>query len=108
LGDSDAIAFAEKVTLAVDLELDASFPLGVGAHLRIRTGDRMIEQRVLKPLGDPENPMTRDMLFSKFEAATRGLPVEAMRKGLAAYLDGYPNALLAALAEPLAIRNRPG
>lgn len=99
LADTDAIAFAERVTLVVDPELDAGFPLCVGAHLRVATAAGFIEQRVLKPLGDPENPMTRDMLFAKFDAATKGLPAEAVRKGLDAYVDGHPQALFAALAE---------
>jgi 2-methylcitrate dehydratase PrpD len=98
LGDPDAIAFAENVTLAVDPELDAAFPLGVGAHLRVRTAAGIIEQRVLKPLGDPENPMTRDMLLAKFDAATRGLAVQSVRSALQACLDGEPRDLLAALA----------
>lgn len=100
LRDPVAIAFAGRVTLAVDPELDAGFPLGVGAHIRVATAAGVFEQRVLKPLGDPENPMTRDMLFAKFDAATSGLPVEGVRKGLVAYLDGRPGALLTALAEP--------
>jgi 2-methylcitrate dehydratase PrpD len=98
LGDPDAIAFAENVTLTVDPELDAGFPLVVGAHLRVRTANGTIEQRVLRPLGDPENPMTRDMLLTKFGAATREIAVKSIRSGLHAYLDGEPRALLAALA----------
>lgn len=98
LGDPDAIAFAENVILTVDPELDAGFPLVVGAHLRVRTANGTTEHRVLQPLGDPENPMTRDMLFTKFDTATRTFPVRSIRSELHAYLGGEPRALLAALA----------
>lgn len=91
LDDPLATGFARKVTLLVDPALDARFPETTAARIVLRTATGVHQRDVVHPLGDPDNPMPRARLLDKFTAATRGLPVEAVLRGIADFDDGdYP------------------
>ncbi len=62
---SDVIRMAERVTLVLNPELDASFPAQVPARVKVTTGDTIREREVRHPLGDPLNPLTDFQLIEK-------------------------------------------
>ncbi|MEE8455121.1 MAG: MmgE/PrpD family protein [Limibaculum sp.] len=98
LHDPLAVAFAGKVRLVVDADLDARFPEMTAARIVLRTATGTHVRELLHPLGDPENPMPRAKLLEKFAAAAQGLPIADVLDGIATFDDGDYRPLVRALA----------
>lgn len=64
--DPRIAAFREKVTMALDDEVDAAYPARwIGKVTVVTTDGRVLEGRVDEPKGDPGNTLTRDELEQK-------------------------------------------
>ena len=59
-------AFARKVSLHPDPEMEAEFPARTGARLVVCTAGRTFSRDVLHPRGDPGNPFSSEERTSKF------------------------------------------
>lgn len=99
LHDPAALAFARKVQLVVDPQLDQRFPQTTAARVRLTTRTGTHEREVIYPLGDPDNPMSQDLLLDKFGALTRAMDVRAVRDGLDDFRDGSYRKLVDALRD---------
>lgn len=99
LHDEKAVAFARKVEMSIDPALDQHFPATTAARVVLKTATGVHQREVVHPLGDPDNPMSRSQLLGKFEAATRGLAIDDIRKGIDAFDGGDYQALTRALAD---------
>ena len=97
LHDAAASDFARRVRLVVDPVLDAKFPATAAARVILKTRTGTCEREVLHPLGDPDNPMSRDQLQDKFAAVTRGTDVRAVTDGLDDFRNGSCRKLVDAL-----------
>jgi len=74
--DGDVSAFAERVAMQLDAEVDAAYPARWIGKVTVRTHDgRTIEARVDEPKGDPGNTLSR-------------AEIEDKAQRLAAYRDG--------------------
>ncbi|MDT8857825.1 MmgE/PrpD family protein [Paracoccaceae bacterium Fryx2] len=101
LHNPDSVAFARKVHLMVDAEINDRFPATTGARVVLVTGTGRHMREVMHPKGDPANPMTREELVQKFTAATRHLDTAALLAPLQQFDRGDHRPLLAALALPV-------
>jgi len=97
LHDAAVTAFARKVELVVDPVLDEKFPETTAARVRITTRTGTHEREVIYPLGDPDNPMSREKLLDKLAAVTRGQDVRAVSDGLDDFINGSYKKLVDAL-----------
>jgi 2-methylcitrate dehydratase PrpD len=70
LADVQLRDLRDKVTLEADPELDALYPRKWGAVVEVHTTGGVFTARVDSPKGDPENPLTREELESKFQGLT--------------------------------------
>lgn len=66
LGRARLAAFARKVRLHLDPEMESAFPARAGARLAVRTARGVFSRKVLHPRGDPANPFSAEELASKF------------------------------------------
>lgn len=67
LADSAVLLMADRIEVAEDPELTAIFPRHWACRVRIEGRDgRTRERRVDSPLGEPDNPMSRDQVLDKF------------------------------------------
>jgi 2-methylcitrate dehydratase PrpD len=98
LHDALAVAFACKVRLIVDANLDTRFPEMTAARIVLRTATGTQVRELLHPLGDPENPMSRAALLEKFSAGAQGLPIADVLDGVATFDDGDYQPLVRSLA----------
>ncbi|MGZ5712909.1 MAG: MmgE/PrpD family protein [Caldimonas sp.] len=74
--DADVVAFRERVTMALDPEVDAAYPSRWIGKVEVRTNDgRTFSARIDEPKGDPGNTLSRAELEDKAHR-------------LAAYRDG--------------------
>ncbi|MBV9889892.1 MAG: MmgE/PrpD family protein [Rhizobacter sp.] len=74
--DRDVVAFRERVRMALDSDVDASYPARWIGKVTVRTRDgRTFAARLDEPKGDPGNPLGRS-------------EIEAKAERLAAYRDG--------------------
>ena len=71
LGRPDLIAFASKVVVEIDPELDAQFPARTPARVLVKSSQGDYSSLVEYPRGDFANPMSRDEVFGKFERIAR-------------------------------------
>lgn len=99
LHDGYAVDFARRVALYVDPALDARFPETTAARIILKTTTGQHVREVLHPLGDPDNPMPREKLIEKFNAATRGLAVDQVREAIGEFDRGDYRPLVTALCE---------
>ena len=101
----DLVALAGRVALQVDPEIDALFPECAAARVVIRTEKRCVETVCRHPLGDPANPMGRELLQEKFRHLTVGLLSQSRQEKLIAAVWSLPTlgpeALYGCLAEPI-------
>ena len=106
LNRPDVSAFAHKVTLHTDAELDARFPDETLACVIITTSNGKFESPITAPRGESTNPMSQEDLRAKFLTATRNVLREeqqqAMLDSVDRLVDGDLNPLLRILAAPLA------
>ena len=105
LGRTDLIDFARRVSLCVDPEFEAAFPLKMIQRVTIETSRGPLEKRVDHARGDPANPLGRGGLQAKFRRLTApSLTAERQETMITAattlQADGLPR-LLAALRPPL-------
>ncbi|MEO8450560.1 MAG: MmgE/PrpD family protein [Gemmatimonadota bacterium] len=64
--DPQVRAFHDKVTMALDPEIDRAYPKRwMGRVTVTATGGRTFEQRITSPRGDPDNTLTRQELEDK-------------------------------------------
>jgi 2-methylcitrate dehydratase PrpD len=64
--DQDVIALRERVTMALDPEVNAAYPRRWIGKVTVETTDgRRVEGRIDHPKGDPGNPLSRDELVEK-------------------------------------------
>lgn len=97
LHDPASVAFARKVRLFVDPALDARFPETTAARVVLHTTTGMHEREVIHPLGDPDNPMSRERLLEKFRIATRGFAAEPVLAALEHFDRGDHRPLMEVL-----------
>ncbi len=71
LKDPRVTEWAARVILYKDDTLDALFPARTAARVCLTTPSGTLEKTVLDPLGDPANPMTDELLESKFRHLSR-------------------------------------
>ncbi len=70
LDDEGLRAWARRVEMVVDPDIEAAYPRHWMGEVRVDTrSGALVEQRVVSPKGDPENPLTR----AELEAKTRRL-----------------------------------
>ncbi|WP_340117013.1 MmgE/PrpD family protein [Pelagibius sp. 7325] len=70
LDRADAIAFAGKVSLHLDPEIDRRFPAESLARVVVVAGERRYESRLTHPHGEAFDPPTRQALEQKFSRAS--------------------------------------
>jgi 2-methylcitrate dehydratase PrpD len=103
LGRADASAFARKVTLVLDPDLDRAFPAQTLTRIVLSCGGRRYESPVTAPRGEASDPPTWDELEDKLRGACRFVaPAEAQSALLAAIRrlrDGDHQPLMRALAD---------
>jgi 2-methylcitrate dehydratase PrpD len=87
----DVTALAARVHLHVDPTLNARFPAETGARVCLETAAGRLEQTVRHPLGDPDNPMDRIRLTTKFRRLAAGVMAPADQDRLLAAAEGLPN-----------------
>lgn len=97
LHDAAVSNFASKVELIVDPILDEKFPETTAARIKITTRTGTHEREVIYPLGDPDNPMSKEKLLDKFAAVTRGRQVRQVSNGLDEFNQGSYMNLIDAL-----------
>ena len=85
----ETVAFAGRVTLLVDDEINAAFPETTGARIVLRTATGQHSRDVRHPLGDPDNPMPRAQLVEKFLTATRDILDGARQSEMLDALDRF-------------------
>jgi 2-methylcitrate dehydratase PrpD len=73
LARPDLVAFAKRVELHMDPDLDPAFPDKAPARVILRTGRGDYERLVIDALGDSANPLDLPRLESKFRTLTAGL-----------------------------------
>ena len=95
----ETIAFARRAELLVDDTINAKFPATTGARIIIKTPTGQHQREVMHPLGDPANPMSRDRLLAKFNAATRALNAGKILSAIAEFDNGQYAPLVSALAD---------
>lgn len=66
LSDIKVSDLMKKVVVREDKDLSALVPGKRVAVVTVKTGDESVSQTVEYPLGEPENPMTREMLEDKY------------------------------------------
>ena len=71
LDDVSVVSLARRVQVKFDAELESLFPSLAGASVTIDHGGQSHSVRVNAPLGDPTNPMSREILLEKFRNLTR-------------------------------------
>lgn len=101
LNRPDIAAFARKVRLNLDTDLDARFPAQTLARVVIHTREGAFESPVTEPRGEPTHPMSAQDLREKFLVATRKTLSPQRQQALLAAVDrvalGDLAPLLAAL-----------
>lgn len=101
LHDEKAVNFASRVSLFVDPTLDNRFPETTAARIILKTATGQHMREVLYPLGDPDNPMSRDKLMEKFDAATRNYDTTAFKAAFSAFDACDYKPLIELLQKPL-------
>ena len=70
LGRRDLVEFGKRVTLVVDPAIEALFPGQMAGRVVIEANGGSFERYVAHALGDPDNPMGREGIRSKFRRLT--------------------------------------
>ena len=89
LEDAGVAELMKKVSVREDPALSALVPGKRVAEVTVRTGDQTYRRSVDYPLGEPENPMSREMLEEKYDSlmAAAGVSQERRRTILTAIYD---------------------
>lgn len=81
--DPQLVELAARVDFAVDPEIDATYPRGFPARVRVlRTDGKMLESRIPAPLGTPDNPIDEQGLRAKFSDLTTSSMSSSLRDQL--------------------------
>ncbi len=103
LMDPELVAFARKVELRIDPELDRLFPEKAPNRVVLETPRGAFEARVDVPLGDPENPLGPSELEMKFRKVVEGkLSLHGQEEVISAItaLEESPSRLFRLLERP--------
>lgn len=94
LNQPTVAALRARIRLEVDPDLDATFPEGYGARVRLKTTDGLIHTETCPAAwGDPENPMSDADIIAKFRAnATYGDLTPRAADGILNAIMDLPNA----------------
>ena len=84
----EVTALAARVRLHVEPALDACFPTETGAKVCLETAAGRLEKTVRHPLGDPANPMERNLLTNKFRRLAGGLMVPTDQDRILSAIEG--------------------
>jgi 2-methylcitrate dehydratase PrpD len=87
LRDAKLRAFHDKVTMALDPEIDQAYPKRWLGRVSVTTRDgRAFDQRIATPKGDPDNVLTRSELEDKalrLAAYAGGASTDEMKRVIA-------------------------
>jgi 2-methylcitrate dehydratase PrpD len=72
LRQEDILAIAAKVTGTSDPKYTGLFPGQNGSRVKVKIGERLYAEEVLNAKGDPENPLTKSELETKFRKLVEG------------------------------------
>ena len=70
LGRRDLVEFGKRVTMTVDPAIEAVFPGQMAGRVTVEAGGGSFERYVPHALGDPDNPLGREGIRSKFRRLT--------------------------------------
>jgi 2-methylcitrate dehydratase PrpD len=105
LGRPDAVAFARKVELVLDPQLEARCPGETLARVVVEARGRTFESPITPPRGEAANPMSWDELVEKFRVATAAVVPDVQQRNLVRTIEllrgGDLLPLLDALKQPL-------
>jgi 2-methylcitrate dehydratase PrpD len=89
LEDQELLALTRKVSVREDEAFSKLVPGKRVALVRVRTGEETYQDQVEYPLGEPENPMTQDMLEEKYHSllSAAGISEDRRNEILAAVYD---------------------
>lgn len=88
IGREDLSAFAEKVRITVNDDIDGLFPIETLARVTITHAKGQMRSVIRGPFGDPQRPMSFDAIEEKFLRVTHlQLPHERQRAIIAGVLD---------------------
>lgn len=89
LEDQELLALTRKVSVREDEAFSKLVPGKRVALVKVRAGEELYQDQVEYPLGEPENPMTQDMLEEKYHSllAAAGISEDRRKKLLAAVYD---------------------
>jgi len=103
LGREDASAFARKVTLVLDPDLERAFPAQTLTRVVLSCGGKLYESPVTAPRGEASAPPTWDELEEKLRSACRFVARAETLSALIAAIrrlpDGEHQPLMRALAD---------
>lgn len=101
-GRPEVAAFARKVTLRLDPELDSRFPAETLARVTVTSGGRRYESPVIAPRGEASAPLSWSELEAKFRTATRFTTLPAQQEDILSAIrrlqDGDMTPFLAAIS----------
>jgi 2-methylcitrate dehydratase PrpD len=81
-----------KIQTEVDPELDRNFPAQRGAKVFVKTkGGKSVRREVKFPLGEPENPLSTEMVGQKFKRGLTGILDEDQISALYRFLQNLEN-----------------
>jgi 2-methylcitrate dehydratase PrpD len=98
----ETVAFARRVSLAVDPELDRLFPEKTAARVVVAAGGKRFEKRVTDPFGDPLNPMGFDHLTAKFKRLTQHRLTAARQQQMVTAIERFEETGLRPVLDILA------
>jgi len=99
-----ALKIASKVTLKVDPELDRMFSRSVPARVIVKVGNRLFNNTVVDPEGEPINPMTDADLSAKLEELCKHAGASALAKDIECARSGLEDGDMGALLKLLDLR----
>lgn len=114
LNDADVLAFAQRVMVSHDLDIEALFPARSPAQVNVKTARGVFRSQLTDPRGDPLTPLSWSELEAKFTTATRDalsvdrqeLILSGVRRWHAGDLQNLRNAVRAPLERGHLVDNR--
>ena len=92
LSSPELLALMDRIDCVADPELDGLFPAIWPAKVDILLRDgRKFETRVDYPLGDPENPISWELLVAKFDSLAAELLSAERRLAIVAAMENFAN-----------------
>jgi len=92
LRDEGIKELRSKTRTEVDPELDRNYPAQRGAEVSVKTkGGKSVSRKVKFPLGEPENPLSAEMVGQKFKRGLSGILDESRISDLYRFLQDLEN-----------------